>query len=240
MDSLQIDLTFIPENTRNNCSIVRLTDEMISTFQNLSSNVMKFIQDNRGSILAVVSTTAVVAIIVGSAYYLVPIGFYTTVGVGVKSVASQIYLLMIKFGSFIVANGPTVATVGGTVGVAASMLYFKQWRNEQLERALQRLTDNEVEYAVRLRSDESLEKYICPLLLEPSDFPVKIQEGNHVWYFDQELLLNWYDISKAKGFLLLNPLSKRVLPFLTRDSIVVDAAAREFILAKKAFHRMNL
>jgi len=59
--------------------------------------------------------------------------------------------------------------------------------------------------------------------------PILVREGQHIWYFDQELITSWYDLCVSSGRAPYNPLTRTLLPFQSRDDIVVDRAAKKFI-----------
>lgn len=124
--------------------------------------------------------------------------------------------------------GSAIATTG--VGVAyyafSSQALYRKWRaSDDTNRAI--LKENERNNFARevLENNLDLQQYSCPICLVIPTDPVRVVEGDNVYYFSKFQLVGWMRACRRSNLPITNPLSRQLLPFQHEDEVVVDPDA---------------
>ena len=112
---------------------------------------------------------------------------------------------------------------------------YKTWRIDNSKRIFDMSLHNTEAMDILIRNDIILSQYICPISLTPSMFPVCIRDDKFVWYFDKELLLDWYDRCAMNNRRFTNPLTMKPITIQSRDDIIVDFETQKIIIERIEF-----
>lgn len=216
-------------------SRICLSDSMLEQLSHLPTHTYKYIYENRRAVVVIAVGTAIVCITCGGVYVIMT----AAAAGGAVTVTAASQSLVSWIGSCVGQLNPYCLTAGSVAiisGISIPCLY-RSWRMANAERIDRRLLEIPQEMAERMKEDDLLNQYTCPLALVPSDNPIKIQEGSHVWYFDQELITSWYDRCVSARRTPYNPLTMHPLPFQKREDIFVDETARLVIRERLSMHQ---
>jgi hypothetical protein len=210
--------------------------------QQLSEDVYSYVINNPGKVTLYVVGTALVCVVGGAAYYLymnpaAVAAIKAAIAAGCTKISTT-FMAAWKLLRNQIRLHPRM-TVAMLAVAAPSAVLYQSWRREKARQINEMILNTPEEIARRINEDELLGLYTCPLALVPSMRPVRVEQGNLVWYFDQDLLLSFYDACVAQRRVPYNPLTMLPLPFASRADIVVDQEAVRIIQNRIAALQQN-
>jgi hypothetical protein len=224
----------IPESFQPNSPMMYL-----DSLKQLPANIYSYLVNNPGRATIYVVGTVIICFVCGGVYvvYANP-ALQISTKAGILSCSTAISTSIANTWTCLretIAIYPyTTAAIGAAVMMTPTTCLFQSWRRQQADAINANMLNIPHELALRIHDDDVLGKYICPLALVPSMKPVKVQQGGLVWYFDQDLLLSWYDRCRSAGRVPYNPLTMQPLSFTTREDIAIDEDALRTISKRMA------